>query len=325
MAPPKKRAPPAPPDPSQPDVRSLLAISARLEAEVNRRRWLADPVVWVTERLGEQLWSKQREIMQAVRDHRLVSVPSGHGTGKSFLAARLACWWIDTHPPGEAFVVTTASSWRQVEAVLWRELRRAHTKGNLPGRTNRTEWLMPIVGTSGDNTIEELVAIGHRPADTDPTGFHGIHAPYVLVIVDEAGSLPKILWEALDSLVSNEDSRFLAIGNPDDPTGEFEKVSRPESGWHTIHISVLDTPVYTNERIDPSITKQLSSRAWVEEKRRRWGESNPQYIARVLGQFPSVSEDGLIPVAWIIAAQERWESCPPFPPHRTRRRRRRGR
>jgi hypothetical protein len=36
------------------------------------------------------------------------------------MMSRLAHWWIDVHPPGEAFVVTTAPTTPQVEAILRR-------------------------------------------------------------------------------------------------------------------------------------------------------------------------------------------------------------
>jgi hypothetical protein len=47
-------------------------------------------------------------------------------------AARIAAWWLDVHPPGEAFVVSTAPTFSQVRAILWREIGRAHRKGGLP-------------------------------------------------------------------------------------------------------------------------------------------------------------------------------------------------
>jgi hypothetical protein len=39
----------------------------------------------------------------------------------------------------------------------------------------------------------ELVAYGRKPADYDPAAFQGIHARYVLVIIDEAGGVPKAI------------------------------------------------------------------------------------------------------------------------------------
>jgi hypothetical protein len=274
---------------------------AAIEAVLAQRRSLRAPEVWVKSELKEHLWSKQIEIMHSVRDHRKTAVPSCHGSGKSFLAARIAAHWLSNHPAGEAFVVSSAPTGRQVRNILWREINRAHGNAKLIGRTNQTEWFIPT-----PNGKEELVAFGMKPDDMDPTAFQGIHARYVLVIFDEAGGIDSTeLWEAADSLCANDDSRFLAIGNPDNPESEFRKICNPGSGWHVIPISAFDTPNFTGESIPDKLTHLLVGKLWVEEKRRKWGESNPFWIAKVLGKFPDTTIDGLIPLPWILAAQKR--------------------
>ncbi len=66
--------------------------------------YLKNPDMWVRERLNEHLWSKQVEIARSVVAHRSTAVPSCHGAGKSFIASRIACWWLDAHVPGSAFL-----------------------------------------------------------------------------------------------------------------------------------------------------------------------------------------------------------------------------
>jgi hypothetical protein len=44
---------------------------------------------------------------------------------------------------------------------------------------------------------------------------------------------------------------------------------------------------------------------WVQDRKQEWGEESPLYQTKVLGQFPSASEHGLIALAWILAAQAR--------------------
>jgi Domain of unknown function (DUF4386) len=191
--------------------------------------YLNDPVGWVAATTKEFMWSKQREIAQSVRENRYTAVRSCHGSGKSFTASRIASWWLDVHAPGEAFIVTTAPTYKQVHAVLWREIGRAHRLGDLDGRINQDdEWYMG----------NELVGFGRKPADNDPAGFSGVHARYVLVIIDEAGGVPEAIYNAVDSLAIDKHNRILAIGNPDDPAAHFAKIHKPGSGWNRIHISV---------------------------------------------------------------------------------------
>lgn len=305
-------------------------VAARLFEPPPVSPYLADPVGWCQDRLGEFLWSKQREIAESVRDNRRTAVKSCHNAGKSWIASRIASWWLDVHPPGEAFVVSTAPTYKQVHAILWEEIRaaakKAASRGNpLPGRVLQSdEWKLD------DGT---LIGFGRKPADTDEHGFQGIHRRYVLVILDEACGVPTQLWTAVEAITTNRDCRILAIGNPDDPATEFNQVCKPGSGWHVIRISGLETPNMTAERIaelpglanlfdklglSPSeefipdgLRPLMLDPEWVADKIRRWGVESPRFTSKVLGEFPDIAEDVLIPPALIRAAQER--SCEPGP------------
>jgi hypothetical protein len=281
---------------------------AALLTELEYLTWAQDPNAFIEERCHEHLWSKQRAIAHSVVVNRRTAVHSCHGTGKSFLAARLAAWWLCTHKPSEAFVVSSAPTGRQVRTILWREIGRIHARAGLPGRTNQTEWMMEMPAGN-----EEIVAFGMKPDDMSPTAFQGIHAKYVLVIFDEACGISTLLWSAADTLVANDYSRMLVIGNPDDPETEFHEVCKPGSGWNVIGIGYLDTPNFTQEAVPEEIRPLLIGPFWVEEKRKKWGEDNPLFISKCLGQFPTTTTDGLIPLKWIRAAQSR--ECKPGLPN----------
>jgi hypothetical protein len=268
----------------------------RIEFDQKQRELAANPVLWIQETLGESPWSKQQEIAMSVRDNRRTAVKSCHDVGKSYIASRLVAWWISTHPPGEAFVVTSAPTFTQVKAILWREIGKAHAKGNLPGYTNETEWKL-------DN--KELVGFGRKPSDYSPTAFQGIHARYVLVVLDEACGIPESLWDAADTLIPNEASRILAIGNPDDPTSEFARIARPGTDWNTIRISAFDSPNFTGEDVPEDVKELLISPTWVEEKRKKWSENHPFWQSKVLGMFPQQSATALLPLNLLFDAQRR--------------------
>lgn len=257
-----------------------------------------DPVGWIEQRLGEHLWSKQREIAESVVANRYTAVRSAHSTGKSFLAARLIAWHIGAHPVGDAFAVWTAPTAEQTTAILGRELGKAHDAARLPGRvTLDAKWYLRRGGG------EELVAYGRKPHES--VAFQGIHARHVLVVVDEASGIEPALWEAIDSLATSATARVLAIGNPTDPASHFRKLFLPGSGWHQIHVDGLESPNFTEETVPPAVGEVLISPEWVGERRAQWGEDSPQWQSRIRGEFPEVSEDTLIAPAWIEAAQHR--------------------
>ena len=268
-----------PPPSLEQELEFTLSYIPYYDDELQKREWLLNPSQWVTERLGENLWSKQVEIMESVRDNRRTAVPSCFDAGKSYTAARIAAWWIDSHPPGKAGVVSTASRFAQVRAILWRELRRAHAKGNLRGRVNQTEWHIPVPLENGGMS-EELVAYGRKPDDEDETGFHGFHGRWMLGLIDEASGVSTTLCNSIENLIANEESRLCAIGNPEDPTSEFKSMCDPGSGWNVIQIKAWETPNFTGERISPddkddeAIKAELISKVWVKEREKKWGKKS---------------------------------------------------
>lgn len=289
-------------DPLSLTLPSLNEWRESVRQDERRELYSRDPYKWVQDKLGEHLWSKQREMFNSIRDNRRTAVYSCHRVGKSHLGGRIAFWWLDTHIAGEALVVTSAHSSTQVKMALWREMSRVHAKGSFPGRMNQTEYWMPI----GDKGREEMVAFGRKPADDDHSAFQGTYAKFVLFILDEACYVPPPLWDGADTLIGNEFSRIVAFGNPDDPNTEFGSVCKPGSGWNAISIGYMDTPNFSGEECPQNVKDLLIGPTWVAEKKKKWGENNPFYISKVLGKFPEVSAvNSLIPAIWVRAAQER--------------------
>jgi hypothetical protein len=265
------------------------SLADALDNDVKAEQWRADGPGWVQDRLGEYLWSKQREIMESVRDHRKTAVKACHGPGKSRVASRIVAHWMETHPPGSVKVVSTAPTFPQVEAILWSEINDAAEKAaarDRPffGRVLATQWKIG----------NKLMGFGRKPADHNVHGFQGIHAPHgVLVVIDEACGVVPQFWTAAQALMSNDDCRVLALGNPDDPASKFaEMCADPE--WNVITISAFDTPNFTGEWVPPELSKALVGHRYVEEIRREYGEESPTYISKVLGEFPQDSDDGVI-------------------------------
>lgn len=217
-------------------------------------------------------------------------MPSCFGSGKDWIAARLVAWWVSTG----GVAVTTADTFRQVRDILWRELRRAHRRGELPGA-------IPAVECRWENG--EAWAIGIKPDDTNPEGFQGIHARKVLVVADEANGIGAELMEAMKGLVVNAESRILAIGNPHEPSGPFFEMCRSATA-HVIHISVFDTPNFTGEAVDAKAQAELVSPFWLEQRRAEGLEGTPWWTAKVEGKFPDSASDQLIPLALVERARE---------------------
>ena len=227
-----------------------------------------------------------------MRDHPNTAVPSCFGSGKDWIAARIGAWWVSTG----GILVATSNSFPQLRDIFWRELRKAHSRGRLPGNPSNGTDLRWEVLESGS------WAIGRKPDDNDPEGLQGIHGARVLVIIDEANGVGAPLWEATAGLVVNEHSRRLAIGNPYEPDGPFYEACK-SSTWHVIHVSVFDTPNFTSEPVPAKAQAELVSPFWLDQRRSEGLEGTPWWTAKVLGQFPDTASDQVIPLSLVEAAR----------------------
>lgn len=270
------------------ELRSRLRTSQR---EKGYDQYTDQPVGFITDILGEQPWSIQRVIAEAVVQHRYVAVPSCFGSGKDWIAARIGAWWVSTG----GILVATSNSFPQLKDIYWRELRTAHRKGQLPGQ--------PSWGTDLRWDVSEGAwAIGRKPDDNDPEGLQGIHGARVLVIIDEANGVSPDLWEAVRGLVVNKQSRVLAIGNPLEPVGPFYEACRSPI-WHVQHISVLDTPNFTGEPVPMKARLELVGQQWLEDARRDGLEGTSWWKAKVEGQFPDTASNSVISLLAVEAAR----------------------
>jgi len=261
-----------------------LTVEQKKKLKARILKWREDPFLFCKEVLHiNSHWEKQIEVMRAVAVHRKVTVPSGHDIGKSFVAADIALWFLQCYP--NSIVITTAPTWRQVEKVLWGEIRSHFFRSKVP-----------LSGQPLETEIKigpKWYAIGFSSDAAD--AFQGFHEKHILVIVDEASGVPDDTHDQIDSLMANEHARLLLLGNPVRSSGRFaESISDPT--FHKIHISCLDSP---NVKADKILYPALVTKAWCDEKKEKWGEDSSFYQARVLGLVPKETEDTLIRLDWI--------------------------
>jgi phage terminase large subunit len=269
---------------------------------------------------GTRPWEMQEKILEAVFEYGEVTVKSCHGTGKSFNAARIALAFLLTHPG--CIVVTTAPTWRQVENILWRELRSAFNKAyvELGGHLTKTKLDMD----------DDWYAIGL--STNDPDAFQGFHSDEVLVIVDEAAGIDEPIFEGVRAITSNANAHVLYVGNPTTLDGTFYKsFSNPLAKQFTI--SAFDTPNFTENGIftlddllaiftPPAGVNPLDhlqaakaslklpypalvSPTWVYQRYLEWGTDTAMWNARVMGEFPNQADDALLSLQSVMECMDR--------------------
>ena len=278
------------------------AVGARLFPPVDP--YAADPVAWARDVLGVHLWSRQRQIIESVRDTARTAVRSGHGVGKTLSAAVTCLWFMDTHTSSR--VISTAPTWGGVEKLLWTEIGQLHARA----RSRPAAQSRPIFQTTPLQTELRLAdgryAIGLTAKPENSEAFAGHHAPHILVIFDEASGVHQRIFEVAEGYLTTDGARALLIGNPTRNSGElYDAFHSKRAEYSTIAISALDAPAFTGEDVPEAVRASLTGKAWVESRRRAWGEGSPLYQVRVLGQFAKSAEDTVMSLGAVEDAQLR--------------------
>lgn len=287
---------------------SLTRIAERATETMRQRadaqRYLNDPVLWVEEYMGLQLWQAQKDILYSIRDNRNTACAAGRGVGKSYVAALAMAWWIDVHPLEKVFVASTAPFASQISTILWNNLRIFHKlsreryaaglvdhplPGYITGGSSGNEWKI-------DNGI--VIGQGRKPPDgKEDAGFAGLHADYLFAVGDEAAGLDAGMIKALGNITTGEKNRLLLIANPVDPTSAMAEIwTKKLSSWNTMHISVLDSPLITKEPgFDVTKAEGLSGQQMVDDIIEEYGMESPEYIINVLGQWAFAMGNNVFP------------------------------
>lgn len=255
-------------------------------------RYRADPVAFVEEVLGVHVYSRQREIIEAVRDHERVAVKSGNATGKTTSAGCAILAWLAGGPG--SIVVSTSATEAQLRRVLWRETRRRfkQARGFFDGA---------VVIETEIRLRDDWYAVGFSTDQAE--AMQGVHGERVLVVVDEASGVDESIWDAIEGLLAGGDAHVLAISNPLRTSGSFYDCWHSKRDeWHGITVSAYDTPAFTGEEVPRALRKNLVSKGWVERIEKRSSGSNT-YLVKVLGEFPAQADDTVISRADLEHAQ----------------------
>lgn len=249
-------------------------------------RYGDDPVLFVREQFKVDPDAWQAEVLMDVANPevRAISVRSGHGVGKSAVAAWALVWFILTKFPCKS--VVTAPTSGQLFDALFVEVK--HWIGLLPPELQE---LLDV--TSNRITLAaapESAFISARTSRAEqPEALQGVHSDNVLLIADEASGVPEQVFQAASGSMSGEHATTLLLGNPVRTSGLFyDSHNKLKHRWKTYHVSCV-----TSKRV---------SEAYVEEQRQRYGENSNVFRVRVLGEFPLADDDTVLPLVLVGSA-----------------------
>lgn len=248
---------------------------------------------------GEGYAPYQVEIMGLLDMNTHVAVRGPHGLGKTAMAS-----WVVLHgilTSEDVKVPTTASSWRQLTKFLWPEIHKwgQRLRWDRIGLDPKTRRLFNDLSIKLGPTQEAFAV-----ASDNAVLIEGAHANRVIYVFDESKSIPDGTWDAAEGAFSaagpdtGKEAKAFAISTPGDNQGKFYDIFARRPGlerWATRHVTV-----------EEAIAARRVSRQWVDNMAQEWGEASARFMTHVLGEFATESNEGLIPLTWVLQANERW-------------------
>lgn len=296
--------------------------------------WRADWNKFVREALGVNLDPEQQAILSSVQHNRRTSVASGTARGKDFVAACAAVSFLyltprwkrnkkgDVELVENTKVALTAPTDRQVKNIMLPEIsrlfNRAKARGvQLPGRLTAYD-----IRTEND----EWFLTGFKADEHNHEAWSGFHAVHTMFVITEATGIGDDTFGAIEGNLQG-DSRILLVFNPNTPVG-YAARSQKGDRWEKFRLNSLTAPNIKERR---TVIAGQVDYEWVKDKLENWcTKISPEerqselddfefegqwyrpddlFRKKVLGKFPKVADDVLIPEQWLVEAHERWKQA----------------
>lgn len=204
-------------------------------------------------------------------------------------------------------MLTTSPTQRQVRTQLWSEIHRRVAEAKVPYPKLKTTELK----FRGDDNF----AIGFSTNQAE--NFQGYHGQHVLIIADEAPGIESGIWDAVAGTMAGGQVHIVMAGNPTVPSGVFFDAFHTERRlWNCLTTGAFDSPNLAGLdleqllKLDPAEggpldqnpVPYLVTKRWVADQYLAWWHgsagSSPQWLSRVLAEFPAQAQNALFKLAW---------------------------
>jgi hypothetical protein len=191
-----------------------------------------------------------------------------HNTGKSCTSSWLILWFLFTHY--ESQVACTSPGQQQLYDVLWKEIKRMPL-----GFGNNFIWESSHIRMK--DAPEVWFARAKTASKENTEALAGVHADWVMIIVDEASGVEEPIFETMEGALTSGNVVVFLVGNGTRSNGYFyDTHHKDQNRWQNYQFSSLDSP-----RVDAKYVQGIVD---------KYGSDSTQYAIRVCGNFP---EEGL--------------------------------
>jgi len=271
---------------------------ARTNAHANIKRWRDDPVAFVREELHVEPDPWQAEVLRIFPHQQRIAMKACKGPGKTTILSWLAWNFLATRPHPK--IAATSITKDNLEDNLWPEMAKWQNQSAF--LKTAFEWQKTrITSKQHPETWWMSARTWAKTADQTQQAntLAGLHADYLLFILDEAGGIPDAVMAAAEAGLATigGDHKILIAGNPTHLEGPLYRACTQERHlWYTVEI--------TGDPDDPMRAPRISVQ-WAREQIDKYGRDNPWVLVNVFGQFPPSSINALLGVEEVTSAMKR--------------------
>jgi hypothetical protein len=263
------------------------------------RRWLEDPVVMVRELFGVEPDAWQADILRKFRETPRIAMLASKGVGKTTLLSWLIWNFMLTRPNPKVACISVDSN--NLRDNLWSELALWKSKSPLLDHFFEMNSKMIFSKQEGFERVWFCAARSWKSSGSSQeqaSSLSGLHAPYIMFVIDESGSMPDgILASAENALSTCTEGHIVQAGNPERLEGPLYRAHRSPNQWMVVPINGDPENPNRSPRVDIE---------WARAQIAEWTRESDYVKINVLGQFPSASANALISEDEVDAAMKRF-------------------
>lgn len=250
------------------------------------RRWREHPDKMVEELFGIIPDPWQRDVLQAFPHTQRQAMVACKGPGKTAVLSWLAWNFLLTRKQPK--IAATSITGDNLADGLWTEMSLWMNKSKLLQET--FVWTKTrIFAKENPETWWMSARPWSKSANSADQGntLAGLHADFIMFILDESGGIPDSVMIAADAALSScIEGHIVQAGNPTMLEGPLYRAATTESRlWSLTHI--------TADPEDPKRTPRVKIE-WAKEQIEKYGRDSPFVKVNVFGQFPPSSLNALI-------------------------------
>ena len=250
------------------------------------RDWREHPDQFVREVFGVTPDPWQDEALRLFPTSPRMAMKASKGVGKTGCEAWLAWNFLLTRPHPK--IAATSISADNLADNLWTEM--AKWQNCSPLLKKMFTWTKTrIFANDHPETWWMSARSWPRSADTSRQAdtLAGLHADYILFILDESGGIPSAVMASAEAALSSPiEGHIVQAGNPTHLEGPlYSACTTQRASWQIIEINGDPDNPNRSTRVDIE---------WARQQIRQYGRDNPWVLVNVFGQFPPSSLNVLI-------------------------------